>query len=94
MAYGQSKLANVLFSNELARRLEGTGATSNSLHPGSIQTELTRHANDAIKKSIFAPLIPLLEAIAFPLFLSAADGALTQVNMISHTTCGSIGLLL
>lgn len=37
-AYSQSKLANILFSNELARRLEGTGVTSNALHPGFVRT--------------------------------------------------------
>lgn len=37
-SYAQSKLANVLFSNELARRLEGRGVTSNALHPGFVQT--------------------------------------------------------
>lgn len=42
-AYGQSKLANGLFSLELARRLEGTNATSNSVHPGVIHTNLGRH---------------------------------------------------
>ncbi len=42
-AYGQSKLANGLFSRELARRLADTRATSNSLHPGFIRTNLTRH---------------------------------------------------
>ena len=36
--YGQSKLMNVLFSNALARRLEGTGVTSNALHPGVVAT--------------------------------------------------------
>jgi WW domain-containing oxidoreductase len=41
--YGQSKLANGLFSRELARRLAGSKATSNSLHPGVIKTNLTRH---------------------------------------------------
>lgn len=41
--YGQSKLANGLFSLELARRLAGTNATSNSIHPGVINTNLGRH---------------------------------------------------
>ncbi|OYT70660.1 MAG: short-chain dehydrogenase [Chloracidobacterium sp. CP2_5A] len=35
-AYGQSKLMNILFSRELAQRLEGAGVTSNSLHPGGV----------------------------------------------------------
>lgn len=44
-AYGQSKLANILHANELARRLkeEGVQITANSLHPGSITTNLLRH---------------------------------------------------
>lgn len=37
-AYNQSKLANILFTRELARRLEGTGVTANALHPGVIDT--------------------------------------------------------
>ena len=41
--YGQSKLANALFSLELARRFEGSNATSNALHPGYVDTELFRH---------------------------------------------------
>ena len=43
MAYAQSKLANILFTRELARRLEGTSVTVNSLHPGKISTEIRRH---------------------------------------------------
>jgi len=39
-AYGQSKLANVLFTYELARRLEGTGITVNALHPGFVATNI------------------------------------------------------
>jgi len=39
-AYGRSKLANVLFASELARRLAGTGVTSNSLHPGAVATNI------------------------------------------------------
>ena len=42
-AYGQSKLANALFALELARRLEGTNATANAVHPGLVDTKLFRH---------------------------------------------------
>lgn len=42
-AYSQSKLANVLFTRELAKRLAGTAVTVNSLHPGIVSTELGRH---------------------------------------------------
>ena len=45
VAYGTSKLANILFTRSLAKRLEGTGVTANVLHPGVISTELTRHIN-------------------------------------------------
>ncbi|VFQ79901.1 unnamed protein product [Cuscuta campestris] len=46
MAYGQSKLANLLHANELSRRLreEGTNITVNSVHPGIIWTNLMRHS--------------------------------------------------
>jgi NAD(P)-dependent dehydrogenase (short-subunit alcohol dehydrogenase family) len=39
-AYRRSKLANVLFASELARRLAGTGVTSNSVHPGAVDTPI------------------------------------------------------
>jgi NAD(P)-dependent dehydrogenase (short-subunit alcohol dehydrogenase family) len=44
-SYGHSKLANGLFSLELAKRLAGTNATSNSLHPGVVQTNIMRNLN-------------------------------------------------
>jgi NAD(P)-dependent dehydrogenase (short-subunit alcohol dehydrogenase family) len=44
-AYGHSKLANGLFSFELAKRLQGTRATSNSLHPGVVATNIMRNLN-------------------------------------------------
>ena len=46
-AYQQSKLANVLHGAELARRLQGTGISVYSLHPGVINTELSRHIRDS-----------------------------------------------
>jgi len=49
LAYGQSKLANVLFTRELAKRLKGTGVTTFSLHPGAVVTELGRHLSLANK---------------------------------------------
>lgn len=42
-AYSQSKLANILFTRSLAKRLEGTGVTTYVLHPGVVQTDLWRH---------------------------------------------------
>jgi NAD(P)-dependent dehydrogenase (short-subunit alcohol dehydrogenase family) len=45
-AYGQSKLANVLFTYELARRLEGTGVTVNALHPGFVASNFGQTNNE------------------------------------------------
>jgi len=42
-AYSHSKLANVLFSNELARRWNGLGVTSNAVHPGNVRSRITRN---------------------------------------------------
>ena len=41
--YGETKLANILFTAELARRLEGSGVTANSYHPGLVATGFNRH---------------------------------------------------
>jgi retinol dehydrogenase 12 len=48
-AYASSKLANILFARELAKRLEGTGITVNSLHPGAVHSELQRHVNFLVR---------------------------------------------
>lgn len=49
MAYSQSKLANVLFTSELARRLEGSNVTAYSVHPGVVSTELYRNQRKITK---------------------------------------------
>ena len=51
-AYGQSKLANLLFARELARRFEGTQRTANAVHPGVIDTNLDRHMNPFIRAGL------------------------------------------
>ena len=43
LAYGQSKLANILFTRSLAKRLKGSNVTTYCLHPGLVRTELARH---------------------------------------------------
>ncbi|KAH9041506.1 NAD-P-binding protein [Lactarius deliciosus] len=47
--YGQSKLGNILFSNEFARRYGAEGIVSTSLHPGTINTDLTRNSNSLVQ---------------------------------------------
>jgi NAD(P)-dependent dehydrogenase (short-subunit alcohol dehydrogenase family) len=71
-AYGQSKLANVLFTYELARRLEGTGVTVNALHPGFVATNMG--ANNGWYVRVFRPLMNLFS-------LSVEEGARTSIYL-------------
>jgi len=50
-AYGRSKLANALFSLELAKRLEGSDITSNVIHPGLVKTNIARTAPAVLRKA-------------------------------------------
>lgn len=70
-AYNQSKLCNVLFSAELAKRLEGTGVTSNALHPGAVSTDITRDLPWIVRKIIGW------------LFIAPEQGAKTNVMLAS-----------
>lgn len=56
LAYGQSKTANVLFAVEAARRWAADGITVNALHPGGIQTALTRHLDPAERDGMLAAI--------------------------------------
>jgi NAD(P)-dependent dehydrogenase (short-subunit alcohol dehydrogenase family) len=51
-AYGQSKLANLLFTYELARRLAGTGVTANAVHPGTVATGFGENNRGAMRVSM------------------------------------------
>jgi WW domain-containing oxidoreductase len=86
-AYGQSKIANLLFAKELAHRFKGTAKTANAVHPGVIATNLGRHLG------IPAFLGDAGYAIANALFLkSIPQGAATEcyvaVNPKTATTNG------
>ncbi|XP_066551816.1 dehydrogenase/reductase SDR family member 13 [Amia ocellicauda] len=70
--YSHSKLCNVLFTHELAKRLQGTNVTCYSLHPGSVKTELTRNA------SLLENLI--LKLMAWLFFLDTKAGAQTTLH--------------
>ncbi|XP_078326335.1 retinol dehydrogenase 14-like [Crassostrea virginica] len=70
-AYSQSKLANVLFSRELSKRLQGTGVTVNSVHPGGVATELGRYFPG------FSLLSPFLSLVGFK---TPWEGAQTSIN--------------
>ena len=68
-AYIQSKLANVLFTLGLHKRLEGTNVTVNVLHPGVIKTELARDVLPkipAIVRVSFSSMISFMNAIFVP----------------------------
>ncbi|KAL1919258.1 uncharacterized protein VTP21DRAFT_1950 [Calcarisporiella thermophila] len=76
MAYGRSKLANLLFASELDRRLREKGITNvrvNSVHPGTVESDLTRH---------LSPLRRFIYDLTAKLFVTTLDtdnGSLTQL---------------
>jgi NAD(P)-dependent dehydrogenase (short-subunit alcohol dehydrogenase family) len=79
IAYGQSKLANVLFAIELAKRLEGTGVTSNALHPGAVRTDIVRDLPWIVRKVIHLMFIDVVKGAQTNIQL-ASDESLTSVT--------------
>lgn len=74
-AYARSKLANILFTYELARRLEGSGVTVNAVHPGHVATNIWN--NDL---SIFGPVIKLINRL---IAITPQQGADTLIYLAS-----------
>jgi NAD(P)-dependent dehydrogenase (short-subunit alcohol dehydrogenase family) len=72
--YGQSKLANILFTYELARRLAGSAVTANCVHPGAVGTRLG-HNNGTVAR--------LLAVALRPFFRTPAEGADTSIWLAS-----------
>jgi len=80
--YGNSKLANILFTTELARRLEGTGVTGNALHPGFTSTGFGKN-NPGFLMKIMGAVIPLIAR-------SPEKGAETSIYLASSPEVQSI----
>ena len=77
-AYGRSKLANIYFTRELARRLEDSGVTVNALHPGGVDTGF---AHDGDVRAPFS----WLWTLAKPFLRSPEKGAQTSIYLASAT---------
>jgi NAD(P)-dependent dehydrogenase (short-subunit alcohol dehydrogenase family) len=76
IAYARSKLANVLFTYELARRLDGSGVTANTLHPGLVRTAFGHDNGAAMRAFMKLSQLP-------PFGVSPRSGARTQVWLAS-----------
>jgi NAD(P)-dependent dehydrogenase (short-subunit alcohol dehydrogenase family) len=74
-AYNQSKLANILFTYELARRLQGTAVTANALHPGVVRTSFGAEDPSGVQR-LFTPFMR-------PFMKAPARGAATSIHLAS-----------
>jgi len=81
-AYNQSKLANVLFTYELARRLQGSGVTANALHPGVVRTNFGREDS----KGWMRLMLPVIR----PFMKNPDKGASTSVYLASSPDVESV----
>ncbi len=85
-AYGQSKLANILFTRALAKRLP-SGQTANALHPGVIKTNLTRHIGEAVFDSFDAKSLKTVPQGAATQTFLAAHPSVAQVTGAYYADC-------
>ncbi|TMS19112.1 Retinol dehydrogenase 11 [Larimichthys crocea] len=71
IVYNHTKLHNIICTNELARRLQGTGVTANSVHPGVVMTEVMRHYPRTIRY--------IFNLIGFFFFKTPEEGAVSSI---------------
>jgi retinol dehydrogenase-12 len=86
-AYAHSKLAILLYSNELNRRLIGTGVTVNAVHPGGVRSEMLRHFPPWLNFVAFQLGYPL----AWLMMKSPLQGAQTTLHVTLAPECGIMG---
>ena len=79
-AYSRSKLANILFTRELSRRLEGTGVTANCLHPGVVATGIFRNLPGWMRIILTSPLVLSPEKGADTLLYLATAPEVAEVS--------------
>jgi NAD(P)-dependent dehydrogenase (short-subunit alcohol dehydrogenase family) len=80
-AYSTSKLANILFTSELARHIEGTTVTTNALHPGVIASGFA-HNNGGF--------VGFLAKVAAPFLMSSENGAKTTVFLATNPSVSAV----
>ena len=86
-AYSLSKLANVLFTHSLAKRLDAEEVTANALHPGVVDTKLLRNSynmrgisiEEGARTSVYLAASPDLEGISGKYFQNESEGRVSSI---------------
>ncbi|CAA0102854.1 Rhamnolipids biosynthesis 3-oxoacyl-[acyl-carrier-protein] reductase [Zhongshania aliphaticivorans] len=80
--YGHSKLCNILWTRQLAKKLEGSGVTANCVHPGAVNTSLGQQEHILIGK--------VIAVLMKPFFRSPAAGAATSIFVATSPTLDNV----
>lgn len=82
LVYARSKLANILFTIELAERLRGSGVTANAVHPGFVRSDFAADGD--------SPLINLFYKVTKPFALTVEQGARTSIHVASASELADV----